>query len=50
MKTPPGLMFGPAWNVGPSGVVANAQERGGEVPPGCGISWMGAQNPEPPLE
>ena len=39
-------------------MVAVAQERerggggggGGEVRPGCDIAWMGAQNPEPPIE
>ena len=46
--THPGLMSGPAWKAGPSGVVSNAQEKGGEVPPGSDIAWMGAQKPEPP--
>ena len=39
-------MSGPAWKDGPSGVVVDAQERGGEVPPRYGIAWMGAQNLE----
>ena len=30
-KTPPGLMFGPAWRVMPSCVVAEAPEKGPEV-------------------
>ena len=37
-KTPPGHMFMPTWKTGPSGVVVDAQERGAEVPPGCGIT------------
>ena len=51
VKTPPGKISEPAWKVGPSRVVVDAQEReGGEVPPGCDITWMGAQHPETHLE
>ena len=48
-KTPPGLMFGPSWRAGPSGVVSGVLEKGPEVPPGSDITGMGAQKPEPPL-
>ena len=48
MKTPPSEMSGPAWKAGPSVVVLDAHKRGGEVPPGCGIAWMGAQHLETP--
>ena len=43
-KTPPSLMSGPAWRVGPSYVVSEALEKGPEVP-----SWYdNAGIPEAP--
>ena len=50
MKTPPGQMSGLAWKARPSVEAVDAQERGGEVPPGYGIIWMGAKHPKTPLE
>ena len=47
-KTPPGLMSGPAWRVGPSRVISEAPEKGPEVPPWSDIAGMGAQKPEAP--
>ena len=49
VKTPPGQMFGAAWKAMPSVEAVDAQKRGGEVPPGYCIIWMGAQHPEAPL-
>ena len=48
-KTPPGLMSGTSWRVGPSCVVSYVLEKGPEVLPGSDIAGMGAQKPEPPL-
>ena len=31
-RTPPGLMFGPSWRVGPSYVVSEVPEKGPAVP------------------
>ena len=47
-KTPPGLMSGPTWRVGPSCVVSEAQEKGLEVISWSDIIGMGAQMPEAP--
>ena len=49
VKTPPGQMSGPAWKAVPSVESVDAHERGGEVPPGYCIVWMGAHHPEAPL-
>ena len=48
-KTPPGLMSGPSWRVGPSCIVSDVLEKGPEVPPWSDIAGIGAQKPEPPL-
>ena len=47
-KTPPGLMFGPAWRAGPSCVVSKAPEKALEVPPWSNITGMRAQKLEAP--
>ena len=47
-KTPPGLMFEPAWRAGPSCVFSEAPEKGPEVPPWSNTAGMGAQMPEAP--
>ena len=48
LKTPPGLMSGPAWRAGPSCVVSVALKKGPEVPPWSNITGIGAQKPEAP--
>ena len=48
LKTPPGMMSGPAWRVGPSCVVFEAPEKGPEVPSWSDIAGMGAKKPEAP--
>ena len=47
-KTPPGLMFGPAWRAGPSCVVSEAPEKGPEAPPWSDSAGMGAHKPKAP--
>ena len=39
-RTPPGLMSGPAWRAGPSGVVSEATGKGPEVPSSSNISGI----------
>ena len=43
-KTPPSLMFGPVWRVGPSCVVSDVLEKGPEVPPWSDIARMGLRS------
>ena len=47
-KTPPGLMFGPAWRTGPFYVISEAPKKGPEAPPVSDIAGMGAQKLEAP--
>ena len=37
-RTPPGLMYGPAWTAGPSCIISGAPGKGPEVPSSSDIS------------